>query len=82
MRKKVSKEEAAVSERLKIVPGIGLIATIVIPKRLRKKVVKSIRSNFDKIPLLIKAVDKKVFNGCRAPKSIRKKRRRRLRLYK
>lgn len=60
----------------------GLIATIVIPKRLRKKVVKSIRYHFKKIPLLIKVVDKKVFNGCRAPKSIRKKRRRRLRLYK
>lgn len=60
----------------------GLIATLIIPRRLKRKVIRSIRDKFVRIPLLIKVVDKKVFNGCRAPKSIRKKRRRRLRLYK
>lgn len=85
LQKKVNKKKYKIIKRLKsskVEAKKGLIATIVIPKRLRKKIVKSVRFNFKKIPLLIKAVDKKVFNGCRAPKSIRKKRRRRLRLYK
>jgi len=59
----------------------GLFVTLVCSKRLRKKVSQSIRRNFKKIPLLIKVLNKKVFNGCRPPKKVRKKRRR-MRIYK
>lgn len=59
----------------------GVFVTLVCSKILRKKVLKSIRRNFKKTPLLIKVLNKKIFNGCRPPKKVRKKRRR-MRIYK
>lgn len=59
----------------------GLFVNIVCSTRLRKKVCRYVFRKFKKIPLIINAVSKKVFNGCRPPKKVRKKRRR-MRIYK
>lgn len=53
----------------------GIIINITSPIKIRKKIINTISFNFKKIPLLIKVLKKKSFNGCRPPKKIRKKRR-------
>jgi ribosomal protein S11 len=53
----------------------GVMACITSPIKIRKKIVHLVSLNFKKIPLLIKVLKKKSFNGCRPPKKIRKKRR-------
>lgn len=59
----------------------GLFVNIVCSTRLRKKVCQYVYRKFKKIPLIINVLSKKVFNGCRPPKKVRKKRRR-MRIYK
>lgn len=62
-------------------PRKGLFVNIVCSTRLRKKVCKYIFRKFKKIPLMMNSISKKVFNGCRPPKKVRKKRRK-MRIYK
>lgn len=59
----------------------GLFVNVVCSTRLRKKVCRFVYRKFKKIPLIINSVGKKIFNGCRPPKKVRKKRRR-MRIYK
>jgi hypothetical protein len=54
----------------------GIIVTIKAPKRRRGKIAKNIRYHLKNVPLIIKACDNKIFNGCRAPKKPRKKKKR------
>ena len=54
----------------------GLIVNITAPARQRRKIIKNIKYNYKQLNMLFKILDKKIFNGCRAPKKIRKKRRR------
>lgn len=54
----------------------GILVNIVASSRQRKVILNNINYNFRRVPLLIKIHDKKIFNGCRAPKKQRKKRRR------
>jgi len=68
-------------ERKRIKPGVHIVLSS--PRYLRRKVLRSIKYHFRHrtSPFLFEIKDKKVFNGCRPPKKIRKKRRFR-RLYK
>lgn len=59
----------------------GMIVCIIASKRLRRKIFKNLRWNFREIPLILIIANKKIYNGCRPPKAIRKKRQR-LRLFK
>lgn len=59
----------------------GLFVNIVCSTRLRKKVCQFVYRKFKKIPLIINSLSKKIFNGCRPPKKVRKKRRK-MRIYK
>ena len=59
----------------------GLIINLTTPRRLRKKVLRLLRSKFRKRNVLYNVLEKKIFNGCRAPKKVRKKRRR-MRVFK
>lgn len=59
----------------------GLFVNIVCSTRLRKKVCQFVYRKFKRIPLIINSLSKKVFNGCRPPKKVRKKRRK-MRIYK
>lgn len=54
----------------------GVVVNIVASSRQRKIILNNISYHFRRVPLLIKIHDKKIFNGCRAPKKQRKKRRR------
>lgn len=54
----------------------GVVVNIVASSRQRKVILRNIAYNFYRAPLLVKIHDKKIFNGCRAPKKQRKKRRR------
>lgn len=53
----------------------GCLITLTSPIKLRKKIINLVVLNCKKIPLLLKVHKKKVFNGCRPAKKIRKKRR-------
>ena len=68
-------------ERKRIKPGVHIVLSS--PRYLRRKVLRSIKYHFRHrtSPFLFEIKDKKVFNGCRPPKKIRKKRRFRT-LYK
>lgn len=59
----------------------ALYITLISNSRVRKRIIRAIRYNFKGLPLIIKIIQKKVFNGCRAAKKVRKKRRR-MRVYK
>ena len=50
-----------------------IIVVLNSPIRIRKVIIDLIRDFFTKNDLIFKIVYKKVFNGCRAPKKIRKK---------
>ena len=52
----------------------GLIFTIVSATRMRKKILSLITDTFINSRLLIKILHKKIFNGCRPKKKVRKKR--------
>ena len=56
-------------------PGINI--SIVVPKIFKRKLLRSIKYHFRRKvgPLLLEIKDKKVFNGCRPSKKVRKKRR-------
>lgn len=54
----------------------GVVVNIIASSRQRKVILRNISYNFRRVPLLIKIHEKKIFNGCRAPKKQRKKRRR------
>lgn len=54
----------------------GVVVNITASSRQRKIILNNIIYHFRRIPLLVKIHDKKIFNGCRAPKKQRKKRRR------
>lgn len=54
----------------------GVVVNITASSRQRKIILNNITYHFRRIPLLVKIHDKKIFNGCRAPKKQRKKRRR------
>ena len=51
----------------------NLIITIISPIKIRKQIIKFLSQSFNKYNLIIKAMDKKCFNGCRPPKKKRKK---------
>ena len=51
----------------------NLVVVIISPIKLRKQIIKLLSTAFNKYNLIIKAVDKKCFNGCRPPKKKRKK---------
>ena len=70
-----------IAETKKKVKIRGLMFTISCPKRLRYKLLKRFPARFKKMPLVINVLDKKIFNGCRPAKKIRKKRRT-MRVYK
>jgi len=70
-----------IAETKKKVKIRGLMFTISCPKRLRYKLLKRFPTRFKKMPLVVNVLDKKIFNGCRPAKKIRKKRRI-MRVYK
>ncbi len=59
----------------------GIFITLISNNRVRKRIIRSLKFNFKKLPLIIKVHQKKIFNGCRAPKKVRKKRRK-MRMFK
>lgn len=59
----------------------GIFITLISNNRVRKRIIRSLKFNFKGLPLIIKVHQKKVFNGCRAPKKVRKKRRK-MRIFK
>lgn len=75
-RKERRKNKKAVPFIFTRKPTGGVIIDIVASARKRRKIIKNIRYNYRNVTLLIKVLEKKIFNGCRAPKKIRKKRRR------
>jgi hypothetical protein len=56
----------------------GVVIKIISPIKIRKKIIKLIWKKFKSysIPILFNIERKKIFNGCRPPKKIRRKRRR------
>lgn len=78
---KIKKKEIKNNKVVKKVLRKGLFVNIVCSTRLRKKVCQYVYRRFKKIPLIINSLSKKVFNGCRPPKKVRKKRRK-MRIYK
>jgi hypothetical protein len=59
-----------------------IVVTVVSPLRLRKRILRLLQQKLPKNKkTIIKFLDKKCYNGCRASKKIRKKRRR-LRFFK
>lgn len=75
-RKERKKNKKAIPFTFTRKPTGGVIIDIVASARKRRKIIKNIRYNYRNVTLLIKVLEKKIFNGCRAPKKIRKKRRR------
>lgn len=63
---------AETNEKVKI---IGLLFTLSCPKRLQSKLLKNFTARFKNIPMVVNVLAKKVFNGCRPAKKVRKKRR-------
>lgn len=59
----------------------ALFITLISNNRVRKRIIRALKFNFKGLPLIIKIINKKTFNGCRAPKKVRKKRRR-MRVFK
>lgn len=59
----------------------GIFITLISNNRVRKRIIRSLKFNFKGLPLIIKVHQKKIFNGCRAPKKVRKKRRK-MRIFK
>lgn len=78
---KIKKKELKKNKGIKKPLRKGLFVNIVCSTRLRKKVCQYVYRKFKKIPLIINSLSKKVFNGCRPPKKVRKKRRK-MRIYK
>ena len=64
--------------RFRLIPkrNSGLVINIVASSRSRRKILKNISYNFKGLHLLVKVLEKKIYNGCRAAKKTRKKRRR------
>lgn len=78
---KIKKKEIKKNKGIKKSLQKGLFVNIVCSTRLRKKVCQYVYRKFKKIPLIINSLNKKIFNGCRPPKKVRKKRRK-MRIYK
>lgn len=73
--KKTLKQGKKVSRRS------GVIVNLVSPRKLTMNIVRTTRYITKKRPFVFKVIDKKIYNGCRPPKKVRKKRRR-MRNYK
>lgn len=66
---------------LKIRKNSGLVISITASSRLKKKIARTIKYTFKKLPIIVLIDERKIYNGCRAKKQIRKKRMR-FRIFK
>lgn len=68
--KKILKQGSKITRRP------GLIVHLTSPLKITSNIVNTTKYNLRKRPYILKVIDKKIFNGCRPPKKVRKKRRR------
>ena len=79
--KKSKKKQKKWRYKLAARKNSALFITLTSNNRVRKRIIRALKFNFKGLPLIIKIINKKIFNGCRAPKKVRKKRRR-MRVFK
>lgn len=63
-------------EESRILRRAGIIVHLVSSRKISGNIVKTTGFLLRKRPYVLKVIDKKIFNGCRPPKKVRKKRRR------
>ena len=80
-KKVVKKNQKKYKYKLVARKNSALYITLISNSRVRKRIIRALKFNFKGLPLIIKILQKKVFNGCRAAKKVRKKRRR-MRVFK
>lgn len=54
----------------------GVIVHLISPRKITSNIINTTSYTIRKRPYVLKVIDKKIFNGCRPPKKVRKKRRR------
>ena len=52
----------------------GLFINLILPKRIKKKTIKIVKSYYGKKKVILNVIGKKCFNGCKPKKKKRKKR--------